>query len=44
MQTVNNVVRWSFLISGVSGFMLLSVAAVSWLLVEILVVLVGITA
>lgn len=44
MQTVNNVFNWSCFISGVTGLMLFGAVAASWMVVEVLVVLVDITA
>jgi len=44
MQTMNNVVKWSCFISGMTGWTLLNGIFVSWLVIEILVVLVGINA
>ena len=44
MQTVNNVLKWSFFISGMSGVMLLSGVFAIWLAIETLVVLIDITA
>lgn len=44
MQTViNNVLKWSFFVSGMTGFMLLGSIFATWLLIEMLAVLVGIT-
>jgi hypothetical protein len=44
MQTVNNVLKWSFLVSGMSGLLLAGSVFATWLLIEMLAVLVGITA
>jgi len=44
MQTVNNVLKWSFLVSGMSGIMLISGVFAIWLAIEMLVVLIDITA
>ena len=44
MQTMNNVVKWSCFIGGMTGWTLLNGIFVSWLVIEILVVLVGINA
>lgn len=43
-QTVNNVVKWSFFISSATGLMLLGGAFASWLVIQTLVMLTGITA
>ena len=43
-QTVNNVVKWSFFISSATGLMLLGGVFASWLVIQTLVVLTGITA
>lgn len=44
MQTVNNVLKWSCYISGVTGLMVLSGVLASWFVIEMLVVLVDVTA
>lgn len=44
MQTVNNVLKWSLYIGGMSGLILLSGIFTAWLMIETLVVLVDITA
>ena len=44
MQTLNNVFNWSCFISGVTGLMLMGAVFASWLLIEVLVVLVDVTA
>lgn len=44
MQTINNVFKWSFVISGASGLMLMGGIFASWLAVQTLVVLTGMTA
>ncbi len=41
MQTMNNIFQWSCFISGMTGLTLLSGIFASWLVIEILVVLVG---
>ena len=43
-QAVNNVVKWSFFISSATGLMLLGGVFASWLVIQTLVVLTGITA
>ena len=43
MQTVNNVFKWSFYLSGMTGMTILVSIVASWLAIELLVVLVGIT-
>lgn len=44
MQTVENVVKWSFYVSGMTGLVILAGIFASWLSIELLVVLVDITA
>ena len=44
MQTANNVFNWSCFISGVTGLMVFGAVAASWMVVEVLVVLVDVTA
>ncbi|MGB5280566.1 MAG: hypothetical protein WBO14_10345 [Gammaproteobacteria bacterium] len=44
MQTVNNVLKWSFLVSVMTGLLLVGSIFATWLLIEMLAVLVGITA
>jgi len=44
MQTVNNVFKWSFYLSSMTGMMILGSIFASWFVIEMLVVLVGITA
>jgi len=44
MQAVNNLFKWSFYISSATGLMIFGAIFASWLIVEILVILVGITA
>ena len=44
MQTVHNVLQWSFYLSGMTGLMVLAGIFTSWLSIEILVALVDITA
>ena len=44
MQTVNNVFKWSFYLSGMTGLVILAGIFASWLSIEMLVVLVDITA
>ena len=44
MQTLNNVFKWSFYISSMTGLTILAGIAASWLAIELLVVLVDITA
>lgn len=44
MQTANNVFNWSCFISGVTGLFLFGAVAASWMVVEVLVVLVDVTA
>ena len=44
MQAVNNVFKWSFYLSGMTGLTILLSIVTSWLAIELLVVLVGITA
>ena len=44
MQTVNNVFKWSCFIGGITGYMVLSGVVASWFLIEVLVVLVDVTA
>lgn len=43
MHTVNNVIKWSFAISGMTVLTLLGTIFAIWLLIEMLVVLIGIT-
>ena len=43
MQTVNNVLKWSFMVSGMTGLLLVGGIFATWLLIEMLAVLVGIT-
>lgn len=44
MQVINNVFKWSFVISGVSGLMFIGGVFASWLVIQTLVLLTGITA
>jgi len=44
MQAVNSIFKWSFYISSATGFMIIGGIVTSWLMVEILVILVGMTA
>ncbi len=44
MQSVNNVLKWSFLVSSMSGIMLMTGVFAIWLAIEMLVVLIDITA
>ena len=44
VQAVNNVLKWSFLVSGMTGLLLVGGIFATWLLIEILAVLAGITA
>ena len=44
MQTVNNVIKWSFVFSSMSGLMILTGVFAIWLAIEMLVVLIDITA
>ena len=43
MQTVNNVLKWSFMVSGITGLLLVGGIFATWLLIEMLAVLAGIT-
>ena len=43
IQTVNNVLKWSFMVSGMTGLLLVGGIFSTWLLIEMLAVLVGIT-
>ena len=43
MQTVNNVLKWSFMVSGITGLLLVGGIFATWILIEMLAVLVGIT-
>lgn len=43
MQTVNNVLKWSLVLSGMTGLLLVGGIFATWLLIEMLAVLVGIT-
>jgi hypothetical protein len=44
VEIMNNILKWTFFISGMSGLMLLSGVFAAWLLIEALVVLIDITA
>lgn len=44
MQAVNNVFKWSFYLSDMTGLTILLSIVASWLVIELLVVLVDITA
>lgn len=44
MQTANNVLKWSFVISGMTSFMLLGGIFATWLMIQMLVLLTGISA
>ena len=44
MQTVNNVLKWSLMLSGMTGLLLVGGIFTTWLLIEMLAMLVGITA
>lgn len=44
MQTINQVFNWSCFLSGVTGLMVLGAASASWVIIEVLVLLVDITA
>ena len=44
MQTVSSVLQWSFVISGITSVMALSGVFASWFLIQLLVVLTGVTA
>jgi hypothetical protein len=43
MQNVNNVLKWSFMVSSMTGLLLMESIFSTWLLIEMLAVLVGIT-
>ena len=44
MQAVNDVFKWAFCISGMTGLAILASIVISWFVIELLVVLVEITA
>jgi hypothetical protein len=44
MQTVNNVLKWSVVTSGIVGFLLMSGIFASWFAVEVLVMLTAMNA
>jgi uncharacterized membrane protein len=44
MQTMRNVLKWTVVVGGTSGLMLLSGIFAAWLMIEALVVLVNFTA
>lgn len=44
MQTANNVLKWSVVLSGMTGMMILGGIFTTWLMIQLLVVLTGITA
>ena len=44
MQTVNEVVKWSFFVSSMTSMMLLGGIFASWFVIEMLVVLIDTTA
>mgnify|MGYP001823365527 CR=1 FL=1 len=43
MQAVNNVLKWSLMLSGMTGLLLVGGIVATWLLIEILAVVEGIT-
>lgn len=44
MQTINNMFKWSLMVSGMTGLLLVGGIFSTWLLIEMLAVLVGISA
>ena len=43
MQTMNKLMKWSAIISGMSGLMVLGVIFSTWLVIEMMALMVGIT-